>query len=121
MERQQDWTGSWQMFKHGKETVIEWMQNIYGLTYEEGKEPNVWTKTIIIPVYKGKGRKSERENYRSINLLTIVRKIHGKIAIEWVKITENRISKYWSCSQIKKMVLHLPWNKAVRTKPELRK
>ena len=58
----------------------------------EGRVPSDWTKAIIVPVYKGKGSRSECGNYRGISLLSIAGKVYGKIIIERVQqITKMRI------------------------------
>ena len=62
-----------EMLKYGGETIIiEWMHKTCGSALEEGKLPKVWPKAIIIQVYKGKGSKSECENYGDINPFSIV-------------------------------------------------
>ncbi len=59
-----------------------------------GVVPADWTKTIIVPVYKGKGRRGECGSYRGISLLSIPRKVHGKVIIERVQqLTEDKISE----------------------------
>ncbi len=56
--------------------------------------PADWTKAIIVPVYKGKGRRGECRSYRGISLLSIPRKLYGKVIIERVqRLAEEKIGE----------------------------
>ncbi len=56
--------------------------------------PADWTKAIIVPVYKGKGKRRECGSYRGISLLSIPGKVYGKVIIERVQqLTEEKISE----------------------------
>ncbi len=56
--------------------------------------PVYWTKAIIVPVYKGKGRRGECGSYRDISLLSISRKVYVKVIIERVRrLTEEKTSE----------------------------
>ena len=47
---------------------------------------------MIIPVYKGKGERTECSNYRDISLLIVVRKIFAGILVDRVcKVTEGLV------------------------------
>ncbi len=59
-----------------------------------GGVPVDWTKAIIVPVYKEKGRSWECGSYRGISLLSIPEKVYGKVIIERVqRFTEEKISE----------------------------
>ncbi len=59
-----------------------------------GGVPADWTKAIIVPVNKGKDRRGKCGSYRSISLLSIPRKLYGKVIIERVQqLTEEKISE----------------------------
>ena len=48
---------------------------------------------MIVPLYKGKGERSQCGNYRGISLLSVVRKLCGRVLIETVKRqTNNSVS-----------------------------
>ncbi len=54
--------------------------------------PADWTKAIILPIYKGKGRREECGSYRGINLLRIPGKVYGKVIRERVQqLPEEKI------------------------------
>ncbi len=56
--------------------------------------PADWTKVIIVPVYKGKGRRGDCGSYRGISLLNIPGKVYGKVLTERVqRLTEEKISE----------------------------
>ena len=60
-----------EMLKYGGDSVVDWMHLICRLAWKDGEVPGDWTKAAIVPVYKGKGDKSECGNYRGISLLCI--------------------------------------------------
>jgi hypothetical protein len=56
--------------------------------------PMDWKVACVIPIYKGKGDKSECGNYRGIILLSVVGKVYGSVLIEEVKrITDEKIGE----------------------------
>ena len=45
---------------------------------------------MIVPLYKGKGERTECSNYRGINLLSVIGKIYAGILVDRVrKVTDN--------------------------------
>ncbi len=67
------------MLKCGGDIVTKWMVKICQVAWEGG------VPAIIIPVYKGKGRRGECGSYRGISLLSIPAKVYGKAIIERVQ------------------------------------
>ncbi len=56
------------------------------------KVPEDWRKAIIVPLYKGKGKREECNNYRGITQLSVPGKIYGGILNErMMKITEMSV------------------------------
>ena len=43
-----------------------------------------WRSAVIVPMYRGKGERTEYKNYRSISLLSVVRKIYAGILVDRV-------------------------------------
>ena len=43
-----------------------------------------WRSAVIVPLYKGKGERTECKNYRGINLLGVVLKIYAGILVDRV-------------------------------------
>ena len=83
-----------EMLKYGGDVVTEWMVKICQMAWERGVVPADWTKAIIVPVYKGKGRRGECGSYRGISLLSIPGKVYGKVIVERVqRLTKEKISE----------------------------
>ncbi len=54
--------------------------------------PEDWRKAIIVPLYRGKGKREECNNYRGISLLSVPGKIYGRILNEpMMKITDKSV------------------------------
>ncbi len=48
----------------------------------------------IVPLYKGKGRRSECSSYRGISLLSIPGRVYGRILTErLLEVTEQKVSE----------------------------
>ena len=46
------------------------------MAFECGAVPGDWISVVIVPLYKGKGKRTECKNYRGISLLSVVGKIY---------------------------------------------
>ena len=55
------------------------------MTFESGVVPEDWRSVVIVPLYKGKGERTECKNYRGISLLSVVGKINGGILVDRVR------------------------------------
>ena len=93
-----------EMLKCGGECLLEWLRGVCNACTVEGKVMNYWMRAIIVPIYKGKGDRSECKNYRGISLLSIPGKVYGRILIEKVRsLTERLIGEQcgfrsgWGC------------------------
>ncbi len=77
----------------GGDVVTKWMVKIC-CDLGRGVVPADWTKAIIVPVYKGKGRRGEGGSYGGISLLSIHGEVYEKVIIERVqRLTEEKISE----------------------------
>ena len=47
--------------------------------------PGNWRSAVIVPLYKGKGERTECKNYRGISLLSMVGKIYMGILVDRVR------------------------------------
>ena len=64
------------------------------MAFENGVLPEDWRSAAIVPLYKGKGEKTECSNYRGISLLNVIEKIYAGILLDRVrKVTEGLIDR----------------------------
>ena len=66
------------------------LRTLHKIVTEVWKEevvPEEWHQGIIIPLYKGKGSKSECSNYRGITLLSVPGKVFAHIILARIKPT----------------------------------
>ena len=80
-----------EMLKCDGECLLEWLKRVCNVCVLEEKIPNDWMRAIIVPIYKGKGDRSECKHYRGINLLSIPGKVYGRILIEKVCSPTERL------------------------------
>ena len=52
------------------------------MAFERGVVSEDWRSAVIIPLYKGKGERTECKNYRGISLLSGIGKIHAGILVD---------------------------------------
>ena len=86
-----------EMLKCGGECLLEWLRRVCNVCVLEEKVQNDWMKAIIVPIYKGKGDRSECKNYRGISLLSILGKVYGRILIEKVCSLTERLTGEEQC------------------------
>ena len=55
------------------------------MAFESGVVPEDWRSAVIVPLYKGKGERTECSNYRGISLLYMVGKIYSGILVDRVR------------------------------------
>ena len=62
------------------------------MAFESGVVPEDWRSTVIVPLNKGKGERTECSDYRGISLLSVVGKIYVGILVDRArKVTEGLI------------------------------
>ena len=59
-------------FKKCLECLVEPLSLIFQRSFETSEIPQSWRDAIVIPVYKGKGNKSDVANYRPISMTPVV-------------------------------------------------
>ncbi len=61
---------------------------------EKGEVPDDWKKAIVVPLYKGKGSRSEWSSYRGSSLLGVPGKVYGRILTErLMEVTEGKVGE----------------------------
>ena len=85
--------------------VVDWIWSLCNIAFERSVVPEDWRSAVIVPLYKGKGERTESKNYRSISLLSLVRKIYVGILVDRVCIlTEGLIDDEQGGFQIREGV-----------------
>ena len=51
------------------------------MAFESGVVQEDWRSAVIVPLYKGKGERTECKNYKGISLLSVVIKIYAGTVI----------------------------------------
>ena len=53
--------------------MVDWILRLCNMAFEGGGGvPKDWRSAVIVPLFKGKGKRKKCSNYRGISLLTIV-------------------------------------------------
>jgi len=73
--------------QHGGSDVLRTLYKIVIRVWKEEVVPEDWHQGIIIPLYKGKGSKSECSNYRGITLLSVPGKVFAHTILARIKPT----------------------------------
>ena len=73
-----------EIIKGGGDRVVDWSWRVCNIAFESGVVPEDWRSAVIIPLYKGKGERTEYKNYRGISL-SVVGKIYTGILVEFVE------------------------------------
>lgn len=69
------------------EGFVEMLKGIFNLIFRTGEVPKVWGMGVVVTIYKGKGDRTDPNNFRGVSLLAVGGKIFGRILAE-------RISKW---------------------------
>ena len=76
--------------KDGGNRVVDWIWRLCNMAFESGVVQEDWRSAVIVPLYKGKGERTEFNNYGGISLLSVVGKIYSGILVDIVsKVTEG--------------------------------
>ena len=67
-----------EMIKGGGDRVVDLIWRLCNMTFESGVVPGEWRSAVIVPLYKGKGERTECKNHRGISLLSLVGKYMHK-------------------------------------------
>ena len=69
------------MIKGGGDRVVDWIWRLCNMLLRVVVSED-WRSAVNVPLYKGKGERTECKNYRGISLLSIVGKIYAVILVE---------------------------------------
>ena len=76
-----------QYIQHGGSDALCTLHKIVTQVWKEEVVAEEWHQGIIIPLYKGKGSKSECSSYRGITLLSVPGKVFAHIILARIKPT----------------------------------
>ena len=80
--------------KEGGAWLVKWVHRVILCVWEREKVPEDWQKAILVPLYKGKGDRTECGNWRDISLLSVVGKVFTHLLLERVNaIVESQLSE----------------------------
>ena len=54
------------------------------MPFESDVLPDEWRSVVIVPLYKGKGERTECKNYKGISLLSVVGEMYAMILVDRV-------------------------------------
>ena len=57
-----------EMIIGGGDMVVNWIWRPCNMAFESGFVPENWRSAVTVPLYKGKGERTECRNYRGIRL-----------------------------------------------------
>ena len=77
-----------EMFIAEEDCSVEWLTSLCNLIVAQGRIPDDWKSSILLPVFKGKGDPMECGSYRAMKLLE-----HAMKVIEHVRKKDQRESK----------------------------
>ena len=80
-----------EMIKGGGDRVVDWIWRLCNMAFESAVVPEDRRSAEIVPLYKGKGERTEFENYRGISLLSVVRKIYAGLLVVVHRVTGGLI------------------------------
>ena len=72
---------------HAGSESMRFLVELFNLVWESDTVPEEWRQGIIIPIYKGKGSRSDCSNYRGITLLSVPGKVFAHTLLARIKPT----------------------------------
>ena len=85
------------ILKQTAEEIAPILSKIFNFSFQTGIFPKIWKIANVTPLYKNKGRKADKKNYRPISLLSSVGKIMERVVYNSIfkfLIENDLLSKY---------------------------
>ena len=70
-----------EIIKGGSGRIVGWIWRLCNMAFESGLVREDRRSAAIVPLYKGKGERTECENYRGNSLLSVLGKIYARILV----------------------------------------
>ena len=85
---------------HGGPNLLYYVGKLFNAILKNEQIPSAWKLSIIIPIYKGKGKiKSDPDNYRPISLLPCMCKLFEKVLMERINTFLHQLPQRFPCPQ----------------------
>jgi len=68
-----------EMFIAEEDCSVDWLTSLCNLIVAQGRIPDDWSSSILLPVFKGKGDSMECGSYRAIKLLEHAMKVIKRV------------------------------------------
>ena len=68
-----------EMFTAEQDCSVDWLTSLCNLIVAQGRIPDDWSSSILLPVFKGKGDSTECGSYRAIKLLEHAMKVIKRV------------------------------------------
>ena len=75
-----------EMLKYGEPLTSSALLPLFDLIWNTEEIPEDWRRGIILPLYKGKGNRSEGGNYRGITLLSVPGEVFARVLLERMRL-----------------------------------
>src|ERR1700761_7163788 len=73
-----------EVFKVMGKDGVDMLMRLFSVVWKDGKIPNAWRESTIVPIFKAKGDMQDCENYRGIALMSLTLKL-------WERVLEGRL------------------------------
>ena len=70
------------------------MLQLCNLCWDKGVVPSDWRNVVIVPIYKGKGERTECKNFRGISLLSVPGKVFARVLVD--RIERLTVERMWN-------------------------
>jgi len=70
-----------EFLKCAVEPISVGLHTLFIRVWESGRVPQEWRNGVVVPLFKGKGARNERSNYRPIWLLSVPGKVFANILL----------------------------------------
>ena len=85
---------------HGGPSLLYYISKLFNAILRNEQIPSAWKLSIIIPIYKGKGKlKSDPNNFRPISLLPCMCKLFEKVLMERINTFLHQLPQRFPCPQ----------------------
>jgi hypothetical protein len=71
-----------ELLKYAVDPIASGLQSLFIKVWNSGRVPADWRDGVVVPLYKGKGSKTECSSYRPISLLSVPGKVFGHVLLK---------------------------------------